>query len=120
MLGGGYFGGATPGKAPLFDDDETMFQRRLQQIAQITDPEQQQQAIEALARDYPGRIADLQSQQGFGETMAQTPMPRGRVAGSASNPFSVYIGANPLESAAAGAQQFMGHRERRKAMEGRQ
>ena len=77
-------------------------------------------AIEALARDYPGRIADLQSQQGFGETMAQTPMPRGRVAGSASNPFSVYIGANPLESAAAGAQQFMGHRERRKAMEGRQ
>lgn len=92
--------------------DDELLQQLLQQYPGMT-PEQK----EKLFRDYPGLQKMLAGDRRFGEDMALTPMPKGQVAGPGSNPFSVYVAANPLEHIAAGAKQFMGHRERRAASE---
>lgn len=117
-FGSGYFGGSSSSaqKSPLFQDDETMLQRRLAQIEMITNPEEKEAALQALARDYPGRVSDAAANAEFMGGMATAGMPKGGVAGPASNPFSVYIAANPLEHAAAGAEKYMGHKGRREAM----
>ena len=88
----------------------------LKEIEAMPEPEQTQ-AREALARDYPELAKSLRSDVNFGEEMAMTPTPQGGVAGPASNPFAVYVAANPLEHAAAGAQKYMGFKERKAGRE---
>jgi hypothetical protein len=99
----------------MFDMDNSVWEERLRQIEAMPDGPEKDLALEQLTRDYPGLAESLRSDVAFGEEMAMTPMPKGGVAGPASNPFAVYVAGSPLEHAAAGAQKFMGHRERKGA-----
>lgn len=95
--------------------NDSMFERRLEQIMAIQDPAEKQAQLEALAMDYPGRIEDLQRQQEMSAKLATQPMPSGKVAGPSSNPYSTYIAASPLAMGAAGVEKFMGNRNFKKA-----
>jgi len=92
--------------------DETMFQRRLEEIKQMP-PDQQEEALIQLSLDYPGRLEDLAQQQKFAQELATQGMPQGQIAGSASNPFSVYVAPNALQYGAAGVEKYMGHKQNR-------
>jgi hypothetical protein len=94
--------------------DDEVLQARLAEIRALP-PDQQAVALEQLSRDYPGIERMLQGDRAFAESMATTPMPEGGVAGPGSNPFSIYVAANPLEHIAAAGNQIMGHRDRRAA-----
>lgn len=91
----------------------SMFERRLQEILAMPDGPEKENELRQLSLDYPGRLEDLAKQQAFSQELSTQGMPHGQVAGSASNPFSVYVGANPLEFAAAGVEKYMGHKQNR-------
>ena len=73
-----------------FDMNNSMFQKRLQQIMQMPEGEAKQKALLALSRDYPGELEKLNRQRSVAEQLAGKSMPRGQVAGN--NPYSVYVG----------------------------
>jgi hypothetical protein len=85
------------------------------EIAQETDPDKRAARIEKMTRNYPEIAKMLMGDRAFSESMVTTPMPKGGVAGPGSNPFSIYVAANPLEHIAAAGNQIMGHRDRRAA-----
>ena len=99
----------------MLDMDNSVWEERLRQIEAMPDGPEKDKALDQLTRDYPGLSEALRSDVDFGEEMALTPMPEGGIAGPSSNPFAVYVAGSPLEHAAAGAQKYLGHRERRGA-----
>lgn len=96
---------------------KSMFQKRLEEIQAMPDGPAKDEEIRKLAMDYPGMLEDLQKSREFGEGLATGESPRGGVAGPASNPFSYYVAASPVEHAAAGAQKYVGWKERQKSMD---
>lgn len=94
---------------------DSIFQKRLAEIMAMPDGPEKQEELRQLSLDYPGMLEDLAEQREFGESMANSESPRGGVAGPASNPFSYYVAASPVEHAASGMKQYMGHKERKEA-----
>lgn len=97
----------------MMRDDRDQFEIRFAIIQQMPDGAEKEQAMEQLFQDYPGLTADAQDRVNKGFEMATQGIAQGGVAGPASNPFSVYVGANPLEHAAVGIEKYMGHKQMR-------
>lgn len=78
---------------------------RLAEINTYSEPERGE-ALRMLSQDYAGKRDTLNKSLDFNESQLQAEMPEGGVAGPSSNPFSIYVGANPLEHAAAGMSKY--------------
>ena len=102
----------------MLQNENSIAKRRYDEIMAMPDTPEKTAAIQEWARDYPGEAEMLQADRTFGEKMVQQESPRGGVAGPSSNPFSIYVAANPLEHAAAGAEKYMGYKNRKKAQTG--
>ena len=100
-----------------YQDDQQGMQAEYARISSL-DPEEKAAAINRLAKDYKGEREGLGADIAFNEDMIQRDMPEGGVAGPSSNPFAIYVGASPLEHAAAGMEKYQGYKNRREAREG--
>lgn len=98
-------------------DDRDQFELRFEIIQQMPDGPEKEQAMEQLFQDYPGLTADATDRINKGFEMATQGTAQGVLAGPSSNPFTRYVGANPLEHAARGVEKFMGHRQMREGRE---
>ena len=85
---------------------------RVKQIQAMDDGPEKDAAWAAITAEYPELTTSLRDDITQAESMINTVMPTSRVAGPGGNPFAVEI-ANPFGSAAAGAKQYMGHKERK-------
>ena len=87
---------------------ESMYQQRLAEIRAMTDPAQQQAALEALARDYEGESALAAAQMKYGADAAGAggldPMTTG-------GRFGTTVARNPLEHAAQGLRTYKGYKD---------
>ena len=100
-----------------YQGDQQGMQAEYARISSL-DPEEKAAAINRLAKDYKGEREGLAADIAFNEDMIQRDMPQGGVAGPSSNPFSIYMGASPLQHAAAGLEKYKGYKNRREAREG--
>lgn len=97
--------------------ERDQFEIRFAIIQEMEDGPEKDQAMEQLFQDYPGLTADAQDRVNKGFEMATQGIAQGTLAGPSSNPFTQYVGANPLEHAARGVEKFMGHRQMRQGRE---
>lgn len=97
----------------MIRSERDQFELRFSIIQQMDDGPEKEQAMEQLFQDYPGLTADAQDRINKGFEMATQGTAQGGLAGPSANPFTVYVGANPLEHAARGAEKYMGHKRMR-------
>jgi len=82
-------------------------------------PDEQLAQIGIMTADYDGREKTLRGELEDNYALMTQQSPQGGMAGN--NPYSVYVGANPLEHLASGIQKYQGGkgvRESREAIEG--
>jgi hypothetical protein len=99
-------------------EEKDMLEERIANLASLP-PDQQAEAIAQLTMDYEGREKTLRGELEDNYALMTQQGPQGGMAGN--NPYSVYVGANPLEHLASGIQKYQGGkgvRESREAIEG--
>ena len=95
-----------------FGNDRAGFEARLTEINAMG-PDDRAEAIRVLGQDYKGQREGVANEMARNQAMLDTPTAKGGMAGN--NQFSVYVGANPLEHLAVGANKVMGGMGGRKA-----
>ena len=92
--------------------DKSLYEKALADI-ELLPPNEQEEALRQLSLAYTDLTKTARDEMDYGFEMATRDMPKGQQAGN--NRFSVYVGANPLEHIAAGAEKYMGHKQMKKA-----
>lgn len=115
-MGPGSMGGPSAPVAPQAQQapiQGSMYEQRLAQIRQLP-PDQQEAALQQLARDYEGEQGAASTMQTQGNAMATSGSPSGQ---QGTGRFGAYTAAHPLEHIASAVRQYKGNKDVKEARE---